>query len=60
MVGVVPGLGAIRTVVALSQLVSACEAICVWLTPIWPLFIVFGHPGVVAGLIVVLVAAVLR
>ena len=59
MVGVVPGLGAIGTVVALPQLVFACEAIRVWLTPRWPFFVVFGSPGVVAGLIVVLVAAAL-
>ena len=60
VVGVVPDLGAIGTFMALSQLVSACEAICVWLTPRLPFFIVFGCPGVVAGLIVVLVAAALR
>ena len=59
MVGVVPGLGAIGTVVALYQLVSACEAICVWLTPRWPFFIVLDLPGVVAGLIAVLVVAAL-
>ena len=60
VVGVVPGLVAIGTVVALSQHVSACKAICVWLTPIWLFFIVFGCHGVVDGLIAVLVAASLR
>ena len=60
MIGVVPGLGAIGTVMALSQLVSACETICVWLTTRWPFFIIFGRPGVVAGLIDVLVVVALR
>ena len=60
VVGFVPFLGPIGTVVALSQLVSACETICVWLTPRWPFFIIFGRPVVVAGLIDVLVAAGLR
>ena len=60
VVRVVPGFGAIGNVMDLPQLVSACEAIHVWLTPRWPFFIVFGRPGVVSGLIVVLLAAVLR
>ena len=38
---VVPGLGEIGTDVALSPLVSACETICVWLTPRWTSFIFF-------------------
>ena len=60
VIGVVPGLGKIGTVMALSRLVSACETICVWLTPRWPFFIIFGRPGVVAGLIDVLVVVALR
>ena len=60
VIGVIPGLGAIGTVVAFPQLVSACEAIRVWITSIWPIFVVFGFPGVVDGLIVGLVAAALR
>ena len=42
---------------ALSQLVSACETICVWLTLRWPFFVIFGRPGDVADLIAVLVGA---
>ena len=60
VVGFVPGIGSIGTVVDLSRLVSACEAICVWITLRWPLLFVFGHPGVVSGLIAVLVAAACR
>ena len=60
VVGVVPGLGEIGTVVALPKLVPACESIRVWITPRWPFFIIFGRPVVVAGLIVVFVAGALR
>ena len=59
MVRVVPGLGAIGTVVALSQLVSEWEAICVWFTPRWS-FLIFSRLVVVAGLIAVLVALALH
>ena len=59
LVGVVPGLGEILTVVALPQILSAYEAIRVWITPRWPFFVVFSRLGVVAELIVGLVPAAL-
>ena len=59
VLGVVPGLGEILTVVALPQILSAYEAIRVWITPRWPFFVVFSRLGVVAELIVGLVPAAL-
>ena len=60
VVRVVPGFGAIGNVMDLPQLVSACEAISVCIRPRWPFLVVFGRPGVVAGMIVGLVAAALH